>query len=338
MSEMQFELGGKTADGRDYYLSTDGKYYKVDDVVTATDGSSAGGGGGAGGHGGGYIPHLPEPLGYEAQEADLAYLREAQALNEALSREGLGIAEDSFNQAMGLQQPFVGNLEGFNSLKQGVLKDEFSANNDANSFTFDPSDPEYQQLMQQGTNAINTAASAQGLAHSGAKLKDLNRFGQMTANQYATDILNRRRAIAGDRYTQLGALANIEQTAANNLSNLHTGYGQLAAGTLSGLGSGALNAGQLASQMATRVGLANASNQLTAQQLANNFAISQQQLANNYDISQQQMGLDGQRLDLVNQQYIDGRNDARDSRHGSNTANVVGLYDWWARNYGGGYK
>lgn len=67
-------------------------------------------------------------------------------------------------------------------------------------------DPGYQFALEQGTQAIDRGAAARGMLGSGARLKDLTRFGQGLANQQYSDYWNR-----------LAGLSNVGQTTGTSL-------------------------------------------------------------------------------------------------------------------------
>ena len=98
--------------------------------------------------------------------------------------------------------------------------------------------PGYQFAFDQGVQAIDRGASARGLLGSGARLKELTRYGQGVANQEYGNYQNR-----------LAALSGIGQTATN------TGAG-LGAQTAQGVGNAIMQGGQAQAQGQT--GAANA--------------------------------------------------------------------------------
>ena len=57
--------------------------------------------------------------------------------------------------------------------------------------------PGYQFAFQEGANAIDRAASARGMLNSGARLRELTRFGQGMANQEFGNYMNRLASLAG---------------------------------------------------------------------------------------------------------------------------------------------
>jgi hypothetical protein len=69
--------------------------------------------------------------------------------------------------------------------------------------------PGYDFAMSEGVRAIDRGASARGLLGSGARLRELTRYGQGLANQEYGSYLNR-----------LAALAGLGQTAATNTAQM----------------------------------------------------------------------------------------------------------------------
>ena len=185
-------------------------------------------------------------------------------LASGLTNQGIEFATDQFGQASAFQEPFFNNAQGFQQFAQGVQNGDFDARNDANAFTFDETDPEFQFLIDRGIDTINAAASATGSLQSGSRLKDLQTFGQSTANQFASDVLNRRLAIAQNNASNAQSLAGFEANAANNLSNIRTGLGTLGANGLFGLGSNALSALTTGAGLENATEIANAGNALSA--------------------------------------------------------------------------
>lgn len=118
------------------------------------------------------------------------------------------------------------------------------------SFQYNPaSDPEYNFLLQQGTNAITSQASALGGVNSGATLKSLSDYGQQTALQsYQTEFNNWN--------TQLNNLFGRYSTMVGVGENAAAGVGNNAITTGQSIGSNTIGAGNAAA--AGTVGSANA--------------------------------------------------------------------------------
>lgn len=132
--------------------------------------------------------------------------------------------------------------------------------------------PGEQFAMQQGTQAINNSASAQGLANSGSTLKALTEFGQNLGSTYYQQAFN-------------NAQSTFQQNQNNTLANLSalTGTGLNAAGQYN---TSALNVGSQQAQNTLGAGLY-AGN--TSQNLAQ-FLASQNLQGNEYNSSLGQTG------------------------------------------------
>ena len=81
------------------------------------------------------------------------------------------------------------------------------------------SDPSYQFRLQQGQNAIQSSAAAQGGLLSGATLKALQNYGQESASQEYGNAYNRFNADQTNRYNRLSNLVGVGQNAAAQLGN-----------------------------------------------------------------------------------------------------------------------
>ena len=96
---------------------------------------------------------------------------------------------NAINSAVGNASPYMqaGN--------QGITQLEQYAQSPASKFSFNLNDwlnsPGMQWQMQQGTNAIQNQAAAQGLGAGGNVLKDLTKYGQGLASTYYNDAFNR---------------------------------------------------------------------------------------------------------------------------------------------------
>lgn len=177
-------------------------------------------------------------------------------------------ALDQLAQSLGLPTPEIGSaaVADLLSRNQGIINQglDGSAADPSKLFDFssinmvesDPSElfgmlrqqPGYQFRVDEGTKAINRAASASGLLNSGAVLKELQDFGQQTASMEFGNMQNRLAQLAG-----LGAGAS------NFSAGLSGGLGSGVAGQFGNLGNTIANA-----QLAT--GQARASSHLAANQ------------------------------------------------------------------------
>lgn len=108
------------------------------------------------------------------------------------------------------------------------------------------SDPSYQFRLQQGQDAIQSSAAAQGGLLSGATLKALQNYGQESASQEYSNAYNRFNADQTNRYNRLSNLVGIGQNAAAQVGNAGAQTAQaIANNTMQG--ANALAAGQVAS-------------------------------------------------------------------------------------------
>ncbi|MEG0346729.1 MAG: DNA transfer protein p32 [Acinetobacter sp.] len=108
------------------------------------------------------------------------------------------------------------------------------------------SDPSYQFRLQQGQDAIQSNAAAQGGLLSGATLKALQNYGQESASQEYSNAYNRFNADQTNRYNRLSNLVGIGQNAAAQVGNAGAQTAQAVANNTM-QGANALAAGQVAS-------------------------------------------------------------------------------------------
>ena len=108
------------------------------------------------------------------------------------------------------------------------------------------SDPSYQFRLQQGQDAIQSSAAAQGGLLSGATLKALQNYGQESASQEYSNAYNRFNADQTNRYNRLSNLVGIGQNAAAQVGNAGAQTAQAVANNTMA-GANALAAGQIGS-------------------------------------------------------------------------------------------
>ena len=108
------------------------------------------------------------------------------------------------------------------------------------------SDPSYQFRLQQGQDAIQSSAAAQGGLLSGATLKALQNYGQESASQEYSNAYNRFNADQTNRYNRLSNLVGIGQNAAVQVGNAGAQTAQAVANNTMA-GANALAAGQIGS-------------------------------------------------------------------------------------------
>ncbi len=107
------------------------------------------------------------------------------------------------------------------------------------------SDPSYQFRLQQGQDAIQSSAAAQGGLLSGATLKALQNYGQESASQEYGNAYNRFNADQTNRYNRLSNLVGVGGNAAAQTGNAGAQTAQAVANnTMAGANS--IAAGQVA--------------------------------------------------------------------------------------------
>ena len=90
-------------------------------------------------------------------------------------------------------------------------------------------DPSYQFRLQQGQDAIQSGAAAQGGLLSGATLKALQNYGQDYASQEYGNAYNRFNADQTNRYNRLSNITGMGQNAAAQVGNAGMQTGQAVA-------------------------------------------------------------------------------------------------------------
>lgn len=231
---------------------------------------------------------------YAANQQRVAARDQARALGRAQ-----GAITDAYGTAQGYQTPYLqAGHEGLSRMMKGNydtavpgqpnMPGEYVAPQfDYNKYT----DPGTQYRMQQGTEAINTAAGGRGTGLSGATLKALAKFGQNLGSQEygaaygrfdqdrganlagyqtnlgrAQDIWGQSKDIYGmgaeqaqRRYGRATDLGNMGQQAAGNLSDLASNYGSNLAG-LYGTAGQIKAGGRTAAANSIMQGVGNAAN------------------------------------------------------------------------------
>lgn len=128
-------------------------------------------------------------------------------------------------------------------------------------------DPGYKFRLEQGENAINRNALANGRYNSGATLKALQGYNSDMASQEFSNAFNRFRTQQSDRFNRFASVAGIGQTATNQVGADRSAFGNAMA-------SNTLAAGN--AMAAGRIGTANAINGAVGQGL--NYYQNQQYL------------------------------------------------------------
>ena len=137
------------------------------------------------------------------------------------TRDAANQSNDSMLQALAFSAPYRdGGLADYNALRQQV----------GTSFQASPG---YEFARGEGIRAIDQGASARGMLGSGARLRELTRFGTGIANQEYGNWLSRLQALAGAGQAASGQAASLAQQGGQNVANLTMAGGQAqAAGTV----------------------------------------------------------------------------------------------------------
>lgn len=174
-----------------------------------------------------------------------------------------GAANNATQAELGMFDTTQQNLQPYNTAGQNALSSLTSflnsgQNNTAPfSFSYNPAnDPEYNFLLNQGSQAITSQASALGGVNSGATLQALSNYGQQTALQsYQNEYTNALNAYGANQtnttniFSRLLGAAGLGENAAAGVGNAATSTGQ-------SIGSNLIGAGN--AQAAGTVGSANA--------------------------------------------------------------------------------
>jgi len=169
----------------------------------------------------------------------------SSAITTGLAQQELNNPNSDANLTYGIEntayQGEETNYQQANALyNQYTAQGPLTANEVQNNIT---NEPGYQAQLQQGTQAIDSDASAKGYLGSGQMLKELQEFGQNTLSQFY-----------GNTLTQLSSLAGAGQQAATSQASLATSEGNSLSNLLNSLGqdqaNAALSAGNSLSQAA----------------------------------------------------------------------------------------
>ena len=168
----------------------------------------------------------------QAKAAKNAAAQQAAAADKASQ-----IQKDMFEQVRGDLNPY--RTAGSNALAQlmgGMGQDGQFMKTYSGQDVYD--DPSYQFRVNQGNNAIQGSAAAQGGLLSGATLKALQNYGQESASQEYQNAYNRFNADQTNQYNRLSNLVGIGQNAAAQTGNAGTQTAQaIANNTMQGANS-----------------------------------------------------------------------------------------------------
>lgn len=162
----------------------------------------------------------------------------------AATREATKVQKDMYDQTRADLMPYAD--AGRDSLAQligqmgpdGYFNQTYSGQDLYN-------DPSYQFRLQQGQDAIQSGAAAQGGLLSGATLKALQGYGQDMASQEYQNAYNRFNADQTNRYNRLSNLVGLGQNAAAQQGNAGMQTAQAVANNTMA-GANAQAAGQIA--------------------------------------------------------------------------------------------
>ena len=168
----------------------------------------------------------------QAKAAQNAAKTQADAADKASQ-----IQKDMFDQVRSDLNPY--RTAGSNALAQlmgGMGQDGQFMKTYSGQDIYD--DPSYKFRVNQGNNAIQGSAAAQGGLLSGATLKALQNYGQESASQEYQNAYNRFNADQTNQYNRLSNLVGIGQNAAAQTGNAGTQTAQaIANNTMQGANS-----------------------------------------------------------------------------------------------------
>ncbi|MDE2473245.1 MAG: hypothetical protein KGL35_32200, partial [Bradyrhizobium sp.] len=198
----------------------------------ALSGASAGSSlGPIGAIGGGILGALGGLFGDDSASAQAQAAQQAAQAQIAALHQGLGVQQNAGSQIQGYFQPQITQGQGATNLLGGYLGTQ-GQGTQGQLYSQFQNDPGFQAAMQQGINAANSSAAANGTLNSGGQLKDLYNWGNQFAYQQYQNRLQNLYQMAG-LGTQAGAAAgNLGQQNANQQSGL---YGQIGGAQAAGI-------------------------------------------------------------------------------------------------------
>ena len=178
--------------------------------------------------------------------------KNAAAQQAAAAEKAIQIQKDMFDQVRGDLNPYrTAGSTALQQLMTGMKPDGYFNQTYTGQDIYD--DPSYQFRVNQGNNAIQSGAAAQGGLLSGATLKALQGYGQDMASQEYQNGYNRFNADQTNQYNRLSNLVGIGQNAAAQTGNAGTQTAQAIAGNTM-QGANAQAAGTIAAGNATANG------------------------------------------------------------------------------------
>lgn len=167
-----------------------------------------------------------------------AALTQAQAAQNATSVQQQEFAQQQANQAPWLKagQGALSQMQAMNAAGPPQFTQQDFLNNQ---------DPAYQFDLQQGQQALQRSAAAQGSLMSGGTLKDLTTYSQGQASNEYQNAYNRFMNGQNTQFNRLASVAGMGQTATGQLNQGGMNMANNVSGTMSSLGN-AQGASQIA--------------------------------------------------------------------------------------------
>lgn len=164
---------------------------------------------------------------------------------------GQAMQREMFDQSRQDQMPWMQAGEaGLNQYAAmlGLRRGGGGWNGDPNSFTYDPAtaaqssqmmqaDPGYQFRLNEGRKTIENSAAARGGLLSGNTARALSDYGQQSASDEWSNILNRYANLAGVGQTQANNQAAARQNLGNSFAGSMTNVGNARASGYAGMGN-----------------------------------------------------------------------------------------------------
>jgi hypothetical protein len=152
------------------------------------------------------------------QKTQAAAAGDASAAQERIADKNLTFQKDVFDKQQANQQPWLDAGKGaLGTLTSGLQPGgQFTKKFTMNDFTADPG---YQWRLDQGSKAIERAASANGSAGSGRTLMALNDYAANQATQTYGDAYNRWNNDQSLLYNKYAGMAGVGQSAAGQVNS-----------------------------------------------------------------------------------------------------------------------
>ncbi|WP_257222395.1 DNA transfer protein p32 [Acinetobacter sp. YH12200] len=157
-------------------------------------------------------------LGYNSSKKQAKAATQAADTQAEATRYASDMQKDMFNEVRADQKPYM--QAGTTALDQ--LMGQMGPNgffNQTYSGQDIYSDPSYQFRLNEGLNAVQSGAAAQGGLLSGATQKALMNYGQQSASQEYQNAYNRHSTDQTNQYNRLSNLVGVGQNAAAGVGN-----------------------------------------------------------------------------------------------------------------------